>query len=99
MADKQVPGGYGPTEDANQEIQEHCDQVKHQVEKDTGESYLEFKAIKYRRQTVKGTNFLIKVHVGGPDYVHLIVFRELGGKVSLTKVQDHQTKDSPLQHF
>uniref|UniRef100_A0A8D0A879 Uncharacterized protein n=1 Tax=Sander lucioperca TaxID=283035 RepID=A0A8D0A879_SANLU len=44
----------------------------------------------------------LQVHVGGEDYIHLIIFRGLpcnGGKVSLTNVKDHQTKISPLQPF
>uniref|UniRef100_A0A8C9X845 Cystatin-B n=1 Tax=Sander lucioperca TaxID=283035 RepID=A0A8C9X845_SANLU len=82
--------------DATEETQDLCDQVKPQVEKKTGKNYKDYKAIIYRNQVVAGTNFLIKVHVGGEDYIHLIIFRDLpcnGGKVSLTKVKDHQTED------
>uniref|UniRef100_A0A8C9X9G2 Cystatin-B n=1 Tax=Sander lucioperca TaxID=283035 RepID=A0A8C9X9G2_SANLU len=88
--------------DATEETQDLCDQVKQQVEKKTGVNYVEYKAVKYRSEVVAGTNFLIKVHVGGANYIHLEIFRGLphnGGKVSLTKVKDHQTKDSPLQPF
>ncbi|TDH10011.1 hypothetical protein EPR50_G00093120 [Perca flavescens] len=95
----QVVGGYNPITDATKETQDLCHQVKHQVEKKTGANYVEYKAVKYRSQVVAGTNFLIKVHVGGANYIHLEIFRALpcnGGKVSLTNVKAHQTKDSPL---
>ncbi|KAF1386320.1 hypothetical protein PFLUV_G00093450 [Perca fluviatilis] len=95
-----IVGAYGAITDATKETQDLCHQVKTQVEKKTGANYVEFKAVKYRSQVVAGTNFLIKVHVGGANYIHLIVFRALpcnGGKVSLTNVKSHQTKDSPLQ--
>ncbi|KAF1386310.1 hypothetical protein PFLUV_G00093330 [Perca fluviatilis] len=94
-----IVGGYNPIIDATKETQDLCHQVKHQVEKKTGANYKEFKAVKYRSQPVAGTNFVIKVHVGGANYIHLEVFQALpcnGGKVSLTNVKSHQTKDSPL---
>uniref|UniRef100_A0A8C9X816 Cystatin-B n=1 Tax=Sander lucioperca TaxID=283035 RepID=A0A8C9X816_SANLU len=93
---------YGQTADATQEVKDLCHQVKPQVQDITGKSYVDFTVFLYRSEVVAGTNYLIKVHVGGDDYIHLIIFRGLpcyGGKVSLTKVKDHQTKDSPLQPF
>ncbi|XP_039663555.1 cystatin-B-like isoform X1 [Perca fluviatilis] len=94
-----IVGAYGAITDATKETQDLCHQVKTDVEEETGKKYVEFKAVKYRSQPVSGTNFLIKVHVGGEDYIHLIIFRDLlnkGGKVSLTNVKSHQTKVSPL---
>ncbi|XP_028441086.1 cystatin-A5-like [Perca flavescens] len=93
-------GGYGHPVPATKDTQDLCDQVKIR----TGKKYQEYKAVKYRREDVSrfvaGTNYLIKVHVGGEDYIHLIVFGALnGGEVSLTNAKDHQTKDSPLKTF
>ncbi|XP_044195636.1 cystatin-B-like [Thunnus albacares] len=96
-----VPGGYGPTLDATKEIQKLCDQVL-KVEKKTGKNFKEYVAVKYREQIVAGTNFLIKVHVGGVQYIHLSVFEALpcnGGAVELNGVQDDHTKDDPLVPF
>ncbi|XP_039663556.1 cystatin-B-like isoform X2 [Perca fluviatilis] len=94
-----IVGAYGAITDATKETQDLCHQVKTDVEEETGKKYVEFKAVKYRSQPVSGTNFLIKVHVGEENYIHLIIYRDLGGNVSLTNVQSHQTKDSPLQPF
>ncbi|XP_042254836.1 cystatin-B-like isoform X2 [Thunnus maccoyii] len=97
-----VLGGYGPTLDATKEIQKLCDQVKPEVEKETGKNFKEYVAVKYREQIVAGANFLIKVHVGGVQYIHLSVSEALpcnGGAVELNGVQENHTKDDPLVPF
>ncbi|XP_068588474.1 cystatin-B-like [Cebidichthys violaceus] len=89
-------GGWSDTMDANEDIQKICDQVKPKL---SGFNFREFNAVKYRNQIVAGTNFLIKVHVGGEDYIHLSLFQELscdGGKVVLNVVELNKTKDAPL---
>ncbi|KAL7373714.1 hypothetical protein ABVT39_013242 [Epinephelus coioides] len=80
-------------------------QVKGQVEKQTGENYREFKAVKYRENVGKEL-FLIKVHVGGTDYIHLRVvqfiwlLRSAPQEVDiLSGVEQHKTKDDPLVPF
>ncbi|XP_039663548.1 cystatin-B-like [Perca fluviatilis] len=99
-------GGFGPTEDATKDTQWLCDLVKSDVEKKTGKDYQEYKAVKYRNEIVlhfvTGTSILIKVHVGGEDYIHLEIYRALLphiGMVPHTNVKDNQTIDSPLQPF
>ncbi|XP_049421885.1 cystatin-A-like isoform X3 [Epinephelus fuscoguttatus] len=94
-------GGWSETKDATEETQTICDQVKDQVEKKTGENYVVFTAIKYRNQIVAGENFLIKVDVG-EDYNHLSIYRKLPRKVEevvLRGVEQHRTKDDPLEPF
>ncbi|XP_028425653.1 cystatin-A1-like [Perca flavescens] len=99
-------GGWFEAQDATEETQKICDQVKHQVEEKTGKNYVEYKAIEYRNQLENGETFLIKVHVGGTDYIHLkvhqiIIFvREVPStKVFLQGVEQHKTKDDPLVPF
>ncbi|XP_049421878.1 leukocyte cysteine proteinase inhibitor 1-like [Epinephelus fuscoguttatus] len=96
---------WSETEDATEETQRICNQVKGQVEKQTGENYGEFKAVKYRENVGKEL-FLIKVHVGGADYIHLRVIqfiwflRCVPQKVDiLSGVEQHKTKDDPLVPF
>ncbi|KAF1386314.1 hypothetical protein PFLUV_G00093370 [Perca fluviatilis] len=103
MADL-LGGQFGPIMDATKEIQDLCDQVKSDVENKTTKKYQEYKAVKYRNhfvaRLVTGTIYLIKVHVGGDDYIHMFIFRYLnGGEVALRDVKDHQTIDSPLEPF
>ncbi|XP_051266571.1 cystatin-B-like isoform X1 [Dicentrarchus labrax] len=92
-------GGWSETMEATEDIQKICDQVKPLVEQKTNKIYMEFRAVEYRSQIVAGTNFLIKVHVGGEKYIHLFVFRALpcyGGGIELCKVQEDKTKEEPL---
>ncbi|XP_076577590.1 cystatin-A-like [Chaetodon auriga] len=96
-------GAFGETREATEEIQRICDQVKPQVEERTHKKYVEFKAVKFAEwiNPHYGVtfNFLIKVHVGEGNYIHLFVFKPLGGHVELSGVQQHKTKEDPLVPF
>ncbi|XP_023263665.1 cystatin-A1-like [Seriola lalandi dorsalis] len=95
-----MPGGFTDPMDATEEIQKICDQVKGEVQKNTKKVYEEFRAVKYTSQVVNGTNYLIKVHVGGHIYLHLKVYQSRpydGGEVVLTSV--HDDKDDTIVHL
>lgn len=99
--------GWSETEDATVVTQAICNLVKDQVEKQTGKNYGEFKAVKYRIKNVEGGQlFVIKVHAGGADYIHLSVFQipllvhgAPDPKEILRGVEQHKTKDDPLVPF
>ncbi|KAG8009474.1 Cystatin-B [Nibea albiflora] len=77
-------------------------QVKSHAEEDTNEKYSVFKAVKYRKQTVAGVNYIMKVKTGGKNYIHLFVFHKLeiyGGNVMLLGVQKDKKRDQPLESF
>ncbi|XP_070842513.1 cystatin-A1-like [Chaetodon trifascialis] len=95
MAD--LPGAFGETKEATEAIQRMCDEVKLKVEELTHKTYVEFEAVKFMDGVTM--NFFIKVHVGGVNYIHLWVFKPLGGHVELRGVQQHKTKDDPLVPF
>ncbi|KAL7373533.1 hypothetical protein ABVT39_008793 [Epinephelus coioides] len=97
-------GEWNETKDATEETQKICDQVKSEVEKKTGKNYRVYKAVKYRDlHLCGGTHYLIKVHVGGEDYIHLMVVQVTGTQFpsppSLRAVEQHKTKDDPLVPF
>ncbi|CAH3044746.1 unnamed protein product [Porites lobata] len=97
-----VPGGLSPLKPADAEVQKICDQVKPQAEKMAGQEFPEFKAISYKTQVVAGINYFIKVHVGGPSYVHLRVFQSLpvaGSTLTLSAIKTGMTKDDPINYF
>ncbi|XP_037311283.2 stefin-2-like [Pungitius pungitius] len=94
----QIPGGWSEPKDADKDIQKICDQVKDKVQKMTGQNYHAFKAIQYKKQTVNGYNFLIKVLAGEKDYLHLRLFQASSSKavIELKGVEQHKTKGDPL---
>ncbi|KAK0140420.1 Cystatin-B [Merluccius polli] len=96
-----IPGGLGDPTMANEETQKLCDKVKQDVQVKTARSYVNFEAITYRSQVVAGTNYFIKVNVGGSDYIHLRVFEKLpcNGGYILSGVQEGKTLDDPIKYF
>ncbi|XP_012635692.1 cystatin-A-like [Microcebus murinus] len=99
---KMIVGGLSDAKPATAEIQEIADKVKPQLEEKTNETYEEFEAIEYKSQVVAGTNFYIKVHVGGDHYVHLKVFEGLfreNEDVELSGYQTNKCKEDELTGF
>uniref|UniRef100_A0A671WCQ8 Cystatin-B n=1 Tax=Sparus aurata TaxID=8175 RepID=A0A671WCQ8_SPAAU len=95
-----ICGGWTETRDADKETQWICDQVKSLVQGKTNKIYQEYRAIKYRSQVVAGFNYLFKVCVGGPSYIHVQVYQALpchGGHLWLSGVQEDKTHDEPLE--
>ncbi|CAL8294245.1 unnamed protein product [Lota lota] len=87
---------------ADKKTQQDCDVVKKAAEVKTDKHYAVFTAICYKSQLVAGTNFFIKVHVGGSDCIHLRVFEALpcnGGGLTLGGVQEGKALDDPIIYF
>lgn len=85
-----IPGGFTDPKTATEEEQLICNAVKKKAEELAGKNFDEFTAKMSRTQVVAGINYLIKVHVGGEEYVHLLVFQPLpceGKSVVLTGIQ------------
>ncbi|KAI4888017.1 hypothetical protein NFI96_034682 [Prochilodus magdalenae] len=95
-------GGTTEAKDANDEVQKICDEMKPHAEEKAGKTFEVFTAKTYKTQLVAGTNYFIKVHVGGDDYVHLRVYKMLphaGEKLELHGVQTSKAHHDPIEYF
>ncbi|KAK6477893.1 cystatin-B-like [Huso huso] len=96
-------GGFSETKPATEEEQQICNAVsKKKAEELAGKDFDVFTAKKSRTQVVEGMNYLIKVHVGGEEYVHLLVFQPLpceGKSLVLTRIQTSKHQDEELVPF
>uniref|UniRef100_A0A8C4RWJ6 Cystatin-B n=1 Tax=Erpetoichthys calabaricus TaxID=27687 RepID=A0A8C4RWJ6_ERPCA len=76
--------------------------VKPQVESQTNRTFHIFKAVQYKSQVVAGTNYFIKVHVGGVEYIHLRIFRSLpvhGNELKVHGVQSPKGEQDEIDYF
>ncbi|XP_060755896.1 cystatin-B-like [Neoarius graeffei] len=95
-------GGLSEVKEATAEVQKICDEMKPYSEQKTGRTFDVFTAKSYKTQLVAGTNYFIKVHVGGDEYVHLRVYKTLphaGEKLEFTEIQTQKNKDDPIEYF
>ncbi|KAM3935837.1 cystatin-A-like [Leptodactylus fuscus] len=97
-----LPGGLGAEHSATREIQDYCNLVKPEFLRKTALNVSKFEAISYKSQVVAGTNYYVKVDLGGGQYCHLRIFVPLphtGGKPSLNNYQLGRSREDPIFRF
>ncbi|XP_051910284.1 cystatin-B-like [Hippocampus zosterae] len=97
-----ICGGLTDGTNADEDIQKICNEVKSQAEQKTRKKYDVFVAKVYKSQVVAGTNYFIKVHVGGDDHIHMRVFKSLphaGSVLKLADVQEDKTHADAIEFF
>ncbi|KAM8881164.1 cystatin-B-like [Synchiropus picturatus] len=94
--------GVGDAKPANEMIQNMCDGLKEHVESKMGINFAEFTAKSYKSQVVAGTNYFVKVHVGGDQYAHLRIHKALPfqpGGVKLSDAQYPKKEEDKIEYF
>ncbi|XP_051543748.1 cystatin-B-like [Myxocyprinus asiaticus] len=97
-----ICGGTSEAKDANEEVQQICNELKSHAEDKAGRSFDVFIAKSYKTQVVAGRNYFIKVHVGGDDFIHLRVFKSLpyaGEKLELHSLQTSKAHHDEIEYF
>ncbi|ELV10333.1 cystatin-B [Tupaia chinensis] len=95
-------GGTSDTKPATAETQDLVDQVKHELEEKENKKFPVFKATSFKSQVVAGTNYFVKVHVGGEEFIHVRLFQSLPHEnkpVALHGYQTDKTKHDELTYF
>ena len=90
--------GFSEAQAADKKVRGLANEVKLRVEKALGLSYNEFDAIKYRVQTTEeGSNYKIKIQVGGRKYVHIQIFVPAKkGKIQLLEQAGNKNLEDAL---
>uniref|UniRef100_A0A6B2LVB1 Cystatin domain-containing protein n=1 Tax=Arcella intermedia TaxID=1963864 RepID=A0A6B2LVB1_9EUKA len=92
-------GGIGQEKDVDDTVRQLVSTVKGLVEAKTAVTYETFTPVKYASQVVAGTNFFVKIDVGG-SYIHARIFRPLGNAApSVHSVQTGKTLEEPINYF
>ncbi|XP_056416205.1 cystatin-A1-like [Hyla sarda] len=95
-------GGIGAEKVADPEIQAACDSIKSEFLKQSGVNAAEFKAMKYKSQVVAGTNYFVRVWLGGDQFCHVKIYKPLphtGEKPSLAGFHLGSTERDPITYF
>ncbi|XP_016136124.1 cystatin-B-like [Sinocyclocheilus grahami] len=95
-------GGPSQVKQATPEVQKICDEIKHHAEEKAAKKFAVFIAKSFTTQVVAGTNYFIKVNVGGDEFVHLRVHKSLphsGEKLQLHSIQTSKTQQDLIEYF
>jgi cystatin-A/B len=88
-------GGVNPTISApNDEVNALAATHKAAAEAALGANYATWNVTGFSTQVVAGTNYWIKVNVGGDNHVHLKIWKKLDGTTEFTTANGGQTATS-----
>lgn len=99
----QIPGGLHDEREADEKVERILNQMRREFEERSGQRFSELKALSYRKQTVAGNNYFIKVLAVSPDGVrshhHLRIYEPINGPMELTAIRTNLERSQPLHYF
>eukprot|EP01016_Furgasonia_blochmanni_P003792 TRINITY_DN1148_c0_g1_i1.p2 TRINITY_DN1148_c0_g1~~TRINITY_DN1148_c0_g1_i1.p2 ORF type:complete len:159 (+),score=45.63 TRINITY_DN1148_c0_g1_i1:92-568(+) len=93
-------GAHGAPKPADAKSQEIANNVKTAVEGQLNQTFATYNVVHYTTQVVAGTNYKIKLDVGGGQHIHIAVFQPLphtGGAPELKSAEGGKTLEDTLQ--
>jgi len=92
-------GGLDAEQPVTPDVQKDIiDPFRAEVENKVGNALLKYEGVSYRTQVVAGTNFFVKVDIGGGSAAHLRVYRQFDGTLSLDALAIKPI-ERPIEHF
>ncbi|KAK0064893.1 cystatin-A [Biomphalaria pfeifferi] len=97
-----VPGGLSELKDADDEVRNLINQVRHDLESKVGTTFTIYEAVSFKIQVVAGLNFFIKIQIEVDLYIHVRIFRPLPHTETGPEVvsfQLNKSKDDEIEYF
>ncbi|XP_037796272.1 cystatin-A-like [Penaeus monodon] len=94
-----LAGGTSELKPYCEEVQQLLRAVKSELEEKMERKLDKFLLVSYKTQVVAGMNYFAKIDIGGEELVHLRVYRNLQGEVSLHSHQHPKTREEDIQYF
>lgn len=97
-------GGASEVQQPNDEFRNIAEQIRPQLEEKLNQSqqFPTYELVGVKTQLVAGTNYFMKIHIGGGHFVHARVYQTLphaGGTLELSKYQENKSQDDELAYF
>ncbi|OWA50730.1 hypothetical protein BV898_15237 [Hypsibius exemplaris] len=93
-------GGNSHAKEANSDAQAIADAVRGDVEKHLGGGVKEFVVEQFKTQVVAGINYSLKVRIDLGKYIHIKVFKGLGGKEpQLSGIEKNKSSGDEIGHI
>ena len=70
-------GGHSQSKPMDDEVRQMVNSLKAKIEGTMNATYTDFEAIDYTSQCVAGTNFVVRIKVGGDVHISVTIFRPL----------------------
>uniref|UniRef100_UPI00398F7073 cystatin-B-like n=1 Tax=Pristiophorus japonicus TaxID=55135 RepID=UPI00398F7073 len=99
---KMCCGGTSGEKSPTPEIQQMAESLKSQIEEKANKTFAVFVVKSFKSQVVSGTNYFMKIHVGGEDYLHARIFEDLpcrDSKLELAAIKTDKLHHDEIIYF